>query len=196
MGQEGDAEERWHSLHWGQSDDHFEEDLQGERETQLAWEWEVGSSRGPEGDPLTHEDRKRLLVALYEKLVLLARGIRYASNMVDQDKGSKHLNLRILEFLEEVYRLSAAGRVHAAGDLIYDFTQKALRREDFEFCDQLFGTIDVPRLDPALRITFLSMTLNAKTKLRERDRYYTRVHGAFAAERGEDGASKLLSKYK
>jgi hypothetical protein len=100
------------------------------------------------------------------------------------------------EFLEEVYRLSQSGSVHAAGDLIFDFVLGLMRSRDFAACDRLLMAVDPDKLRPAPMITFLSTTLTARQKLRARDDYFRSVLDTLTRERGPQPAAKLLDKYK
>jgi hypothetical protein len=102
----------------------------------------------------------------------------------------------IREFLDQVYRLSGADKVHAAGDLIFDFVQPLLKGGDFAACDRLLLMVDVSKLKPALRITFLFTTLTARRELRTREDYYSRVLKSLVDERGTERATKLLGKYR
>ena len=99
-------------------------------------------------------------------------------------------------FLNEVYRLSQADRVHAAGDLIFDFIHGLLRRGDYSACDHLLLIVEPARLRPALMVTFLSTTLNARQRLKTRDHYFQRALDALAEEHGPERAAKLLEKYR
>ena len=100
------------------------------------------------------------------------------------------------EFLDEVYRLSQSGSVHAAGDRIFDLVHGMLRSRDFAACDRLLMAVEPDKLEPALMVTFLSTTLAARQELRERDDYLPARPGPLTRERGPERAARLLDKYK
>ena len=91
------------------------------------------------------------------------------------------------EFLGEVYRLSQAGSVHAADDLIFDFVDGLLRGREFAACDRLLMAVEPGKLRPALMITFLSTTLAARQQLGARGDDFRRVLDALTRERGPSG---------
>jgi hypothetical protein len=103
--------------------------------------------------------------------------------------------LQFKVFLDQVYQLSNLGKVHAAGDIIFDLIQGFLKAGSFSACDQLLSMVDVPRLNPALMITFLATTFTARDRLRAREAYFSRVLAYLTEERGEDRAKRLLDKY-
>lgn len=149
-------------------------------------------------------DQKRLIVAAVadepgglapwaRQVLLRAAGERAALRKQGPSEGGI---AGMDEFLADVYQLSQAGSVHAAGDAIFDFVDGLLRGRDFAACDRLLMAVEPERLRPALMITFLSTTLTAKQRLRAREDYFRRVLDTLTRERGPERAAKLLDKYK
>jgi hypothetical protein len=133
------------------------------------------------------------LAAWARQILLQAAGERAA---LRKDREPESHSSGLDEFLREVYRLSQAGSVHAAGDLILDFVHDLMRSRDFAACDRLLVAVEPDKLRPALMITFLSTTLTARQKLRARDDYFRRALDTLTRERGPERATRLLDKYK
>jgi hypothetical protein len=74
------------------------------------------------------------LAAWARQVLLQAAGERVASRPEGEPEDRAAAADR---FLVEVYRLSEAGSVHAAGDLIFDFIHGLTRDHDFAACDRL-----------------------------------------------------------
>ena len=85
--------------------------------------------------------------------------------------------------LAETYHLDQSGRIDAAIDLIFDAVDSLLCAGDFEGCDFLLQRVEVQRLSVDLMIAFLSITLTARDRLRERARFYSRVKHQIESER-------------
>ena len=94
--------------------------------------------------------------------------------------------------LAEAYRLDQSGRIDAAIDLIFDRVDTLLCGGDFEECDLLLRAVEVDRLSVDLMVAFLSITLAARDRLRERARFYSRVKQQIESERGVQVTDSLL----
>jgi hypothetical protein len=163
----------------------------------LGWEEEAILVFGRVAEDRT-EKTKTFLVVVYERLGILIRELK-ASRLRNQG----HLTpgdtstLEEDKFLTDVYRLSSENKVHAAGDLIFDFVQEFLRNGNFQDCQRLLMAVDVSRLEPALLVTFLSTTFEARHKLQpSRDEYFEKVSRVLARTRGTEATSQLLNKYR
>jgi hypothetical protein len=102
------------------------------------------------------------------------------------------------EFLDWAYQLDAYfGSRHAVKWVIDKLDSLLAGSSDgLCECDLLLSEANVEKLSNSSLVTFLGMTYVAKDKLQHRNSFYRRAWHAVAIRRGDEGAEKLLSRYK
>ena len=119
---------------------------------------------------------------------------------LEADEASKPIPLEeifdreIEDFLDQVYRLGAAGDLQTATDKIFDNIDGLLVSRSFEMCDRILRHVMVDRLPTALMRSFLTITVAAKDKLKEREGFVRRVEKAMISKRGPETTKKLLQR--
>jgi len=74
------------------------------------------------------------------------------------------------DFLDQVY-LNTDQR-DLCMDLIFDHINDLLLQGDFETCDEILEQLEIDKLSPCLMISFLTITVAARSKLKERNNLF------------------------
>jgi hypothetical protein len=100
-------------------------------------------------------------------------------------------------FLAAVYALDRAGQTRLAIDQVLDYIDDLLLGGRFDECDAAMEAVDPQRLTDPLIVSFLGITLGARTQLRARVSFFTAAQNVIAERRGGlDAANRLLLKYQ
>lgn len=102
-------------------------------------------------------------------------------------------------FLQRLYKVDAKLSSRHAVNVIIDHVDDLLNESEFEECAALLDDVEVDKLSNSAIVTFLGITLAAKSHSRlksSRDKFFSRAMAAVAIRRGEDGAAMLLNKYR
>jgi hypothetical protein len=97
------------------------------------------------------------------------------------------------KFLKKIYYLSRDGHIDAGIDEVIDYFDKLLQQGDWPTCANVLLRADVPKLDAAVALAMLSMTLMAKHDISTRPVFYSRLRHVLVARRGRDEARQLLT---
>jgi type III restriction enzyme len=76
-------------------------------------------------------------------------------------------------FLDRVY--STVGTPRRALQIIFDYMDEAILRDDLARCDDALDRVDLGRLETTTALGFLSITLQARQRLQKREAYAERV---------------------
>ncbi len=93
---------------------------------------------------------------------------------------------------EILYGLARSGGERRAIDVIFMIVNNHLMSEQFSDVDELLERIDLTKLTPVLMAAVLAITAAARDKLSNRAAFYERVRAIVEAERGTEGADRLL----
>ncbi len=118
-------------------------------------------------------DLENVLIGLVESLIAADR-VKGATERVlcSIDRTFERINQEMLDY---VYSLVKAEEIDKAMDVVFDEIDGMLGRGSFDCCDDLLPMIDVTRLDSNLMVGFLTITLPAKDKLKNRDALVKRI---------------------
>jgi hypothetical protein len=108
-------------------------------------------------------------------LVVGQRGYALAEPVDNSPLPAHQSTGQALAWLPEVYSLVESGNPEAAADLVFDNIDELLSAGDFPRTNELLQMVDVKRLDTNLMISFLAITLAAKSKLPSRAPLLRRV---------------------
>ena len=135
-----------------------------------------------------------------DKLICIApHAGRMEVVVVTDDNNSETKPIREVDwdvFLKATYRFSAMGRAREAVDWIIDYLDDLLNAGKFRECNAILRSADPEQLTDPLIVTCLGITLAAKHKLAGRMNFYLRALQTVAKRRGEEGAERLLNKYR
>lgn len=95
-------------------------------------------------------------------------------------------------FLDTVYDFVKRQKEDHAIDVIFEYINQLLVERRFEACDRILGDVEIARIPTVLMVSFLTITAAAKSKLRNRRRFYKSVERFVALERGNKAAQHLL----
>ena len=98
--------------------------------------------------------------------------------------------------LDATYRFSECGKLRVAVDWIIGKLDDLLNDGQFTLCNSVLRSADPNKLDDALIVTMLGITLAAKDKLTSRPAFYHSALYVVTERRGEEGAEHLLGKYR
>lgn len=99
------------------------------------------------------------------------------------------------EILFKVYRLDQKD-VKAASFVVYDCLEELLYKGLYDVCDRILCNADVSKLSTTVMRSFLTITREAKHKLKERECFFTRVEQEMTRIRGAEMAERLLCRLK
>jgi hypothetical protein len=99
-------------------------------------------------------------------------------------------------FLESVYRLVESELTSDAIDYTISRIDDLLNDGSFHVCNGILRAADPEKLSDTLIVTFLGITLAAKSKLTSRPAFYMRSRQVVCERRGDDGADRLLARYQ
>lgn len=115
---------------------------------------------------------------------------------------AKNLSASVISqtgFLQRLYKVDAKLSSRHAVSVIIDHVDDLLNDGEFGECAALLDDAEVEKLSNSAIVTFLGITLAAKghSSLKSsRDKFFQRAMDVVAIRRGEDGAAKLLNKYR
>jgi len=136
-----------------------------------------------------------------EELTQTARVAGFVfTQVIDNSVASREpVNAKMADKLASIYKLDANENTRRiALDLIVDYLDDWLNEGRFDKCNTMLLTAEPDRLsDPAL-VTFLGITRAAKHNpaMFGRSVFFRRAHKIVEQRRSEDGADKLLTRYR
>jgi hypothetical protein len=124
---------------------------------------------------------------------------RIGTLVLCQDNASASLTANwdeneVTEFLHRLRGLSNAGQKENAIDLVFYTFDSYQNREQFSICDQIIGRVvrEALGLMPTLLVSFLTITLAAKDKFRNRPLLYSVTTRIMKSHFGEARAQRIL----
>lgn len=94
--------------------------------------------------------------------------------------------------VRECEALSQRGQIDATIDRVIGFFEDSLTDENLDRCDAALRQVDVTKLDPAISLSFLSMTLVEKGRLPARADFITRLRRFLSDSRSDIEIRRLL----
>ena len=99
----------------------------------------------------------------------------------------------VQSFLNHLDDLIQNEEPRRAIDAIFQQFNALLLAGNFDLCDKILAKVDLERVPPLLLASFLTITAAAKDKLPYRATFYREARRRVEAQRGSDGADRLLS---
>lgn len=81
-------------------------------------------------------------------------------------------------------------------DLIFDTIDGMFKIRDFDTCDYLLQTLDPRSMQTVIILSYMTITLPAKSKLPNRQSFYFKAQEVIIDRRGRDTTKKLLEGLK
>lgn len=79
-----------------------------------------------------------------------------------------------MNFLEKLYQFDK-NKIDSTIDFIFDYFDDAFLNNNFQECDDILEKLDLNKIPIVLMISFLTITLAAKSKLKNRINFYKKV---------------------
>lgn len=105
---------------------------------------------------------------------------------------SKEYYMSYEEFERQLNQLAQNKYTDQAIDLIYDYIDDRLLDGNFAHVDFVLEDIDMGRLPTVLHLSFLTVTLAAKSKLNNRTRFFDKAFNRVACKEGLEKADRLF----
>ena len=106
--------------------------------------------------------------------------------------GRMELRHTLDEFLSKLYDYSEAKQVDSGIDEVIDHFDSLLQQDDWPTCDGILIRAEVSRLDDAVALAMLSMTLVAKDELSARAIFHSRLRRWLVRKHDKETAARLL----
>ena len=108
---------------------------------------------------------------------------------------------RVSEFLQAVYLLDGQRKYRRSVNVIIDRVDDLLLESDVSLsaiteCDEIFALADTNLLSESSIVSFLGITLRAKSLLTNRRAFYGRAINRIASLSDKGSALRLLTKYE
>lgn len=98
------------------------------------------------------------------------------------------------EFKKKLYLLTLHNNIDLAMDLIYDYIDYNLLASKFNHVDYVLKNIDMGRLPTVLHLSFLTVTLAARSKLNDRRRFFDKAFNRVVCKEGLEKANRLFER--
>lgn len=97
------------------------------------------------------------------------------------------------QFFDRVQAFSSLGKTDSAIDEIFDFIDRLLCDGSFSDVDKVLDKVDLDKISLDIALSFLTITMAAKTKLLSRAAFFDKIHAKLLLE-DEKKAKRILDR--